>query len=113
MNYFILFIFMLAPLYGKSFSLMHPAYNQSKHNADITLNGIVYISGTQWIIWINNIRITPSHIPEWLKVTKVSEEGVQCEYFSNNIWYKITLEPYETFSPAPITEKNKTTTIEN
>lgn len=113
MNYFILFIFMLVPLYGKSFSIMQPSYNQTQQNFEITLNGIAYTSSTQWVIWVNNTRITPSHTPKWLKVNRVSEVCVECDCLCNNIWYKITLEPYETFSPGPISSKDKTDTKEN
>lgn len=107
MNYFILFIYMLLPIYGKSFSIMHPSYNQHKQNSDITLNGIVYVSEKQWIIWINNSKITQSHAPEWLKINQVSESCVHCDYLYNGIWYKVTLEPYETFTPSSITQEDK------
>lgn len=90
-------------LHAKSFSIMHPEYNQRQtDSASITLNGIVYVSGNKWVIWINEKRITPTSIPSWLKINKVTPTKIECEYKANSIWYQLTLEVFDTFT-APKT----------
>lgn len=103
MKFFICLIFCLLPVTAKTFSLMHPEYNQEKDAPGITLNGIIFASDKQWVIWINHQRITPDKIPQWLKIIKVTETNIQCEYLHNNLWYQVTLEPYDTFTPSPKT----------
>jgi hypothetical protein len=85
---------------GKSFSIMHPEYNAPAETEGVTLNGILFVSDKEWVIWINHKRITPNKSPEWLKIIKVSENSVQCEYQFQKLWYQVTLEPYDTFTPT-------------
>jgi hypothetical protein len=78
---------------------MHPEYNQQKDSADLTLNGIVFVSEKQWVIWMNHKRLTLDTLPDWLRIIKVTATHVQCEYLYNKLWYQVTLEPYDTFTP--------------
>lgn len=107
-----LIIFCFAFVNGKSFSLMHPDYNIKAETNGITLNGILFVSDKEWVIWVNHKRITPNKNPEWLKVTKVTESCVQCEYLHHNLWYQVTLEPYDTFTPA-IKQNEDATQVEH
>ncbi len=84
---------------GKSFSIMHPEYNAPAETEGLTLNGILFVSDKDWVIWINHKRITPTKSPSWLKIIKVTESSVQCEYQHQKLWYQVTLEPYDTFTP--------------
>lgn len=98
---FIIILFLgCVPILGKTFSLMHPAYNKSEDGEGIMLNGIVFVSEKEWVIWINHQRITPTKTPDWLKIIKVTETTVECEYLSNKLWYQVILEPYDTFIPT-------------
>jgi hypothetical protein len=100
MKFAILLICTLTPVIGKTFSLMHPAYNKTQDTDGLTLNGIVFVSDKEWVIWINHQRITPNKTPEWLKINKVTDTVVQCEYLHQKLWYQVTLEPYDTFTPT-------------
>lgn len=101
-------ILCLIPVFGKTFSLMHPEYNKDKESPALTLNGIVFVSDKQWVIWINHQRITPDKLPNWLKIIKITETYIQCEYLYNNLWYQVTLEPYDTFTPSIKTDESST-----
>jgi hypothetical protein len=101
-------ILCLSPVLGKTFSLMHPEYNQDKDDSALTLNGIVFVSDKQWVVWINHQRITPDKIPNWLKILKITETYIQCEYLYNKLWYQVTLEPYDTFTPSIKTDDPST-----
>jgi hypothetical protein len=87
---------------------MHPAYNVPEKTEGLTLNGIVFVSDKEWVIWINNRRITPNKIPNWLKIIKVTDNSIQCDYLHQKLWYQVSLEPYDTFIPSI-----KTTEISN
>jgi hypothetical protein len=92
------------PIFGKTFSLMHPTYNKTTDTAGLTLNGIVFVSDKDWVIWINHQRITPNKIPDGLKIIKVTDTTVDCEYLYQKLWYQETLEPYDTFTPTVKTD---------
>jgi len=93
---------MVLTIHGKPFSLMTPEYNQSQNTGTITLNGVIFLSDKQWIIWLNNQKITPERIPDWLRVTKITEAIIHCDYLYKGIWHHLTLEPYDTFTPPLI-----------
>lgn len=101
MKYLLLIIsYCLGDIHGKSFSLMHPEHNHSQDDkGELTLNGIVYVSPAQWVIWLNNKRIAPDKSPAWVKIISVSASNVTCEYLFDGVWYKVTLETYDTFTP--------------
>lgn len=80
---------------------MHPEYNQNKsNNTGLTLDGIVYISKTKWVIWLNQKRITPTSIPNWLKIRNVTPVNIECEYKAHNTWYLVNLDVFDTFVPT-------------
>jgi hypothetical protein len=95
-----LMLYALFDVNGKSFSIMHPEYNATTETEGLTLNGILFVSEKDWVIWVNHKRITPNKAPGWLKIIKVSENSVQCEFLYQNLWYQVTLEPYDTFTPT-------------
>lgn len=51
---------------------------------DIALGGIVYRSGEDWTIWLNNIRVQPDAIPAEVLNLKVHKTYVDLEWFDNN-----------------------------
>lgn len=86
---------------------MHPEYNYPKEPTQkLTLNGVVYISDNQWVIWLNQKRITPKTIPSWIKIHKVTETYIEGEYKVQNVWHKITLEAFDTFCPPPSSDSS-------
>jgi hypothetical protein len=109
MKFIVLTVCLIAhPIFGKTFSLMHPAYNTTQESEGLTLNGIVFVSDKEWVIWINHKRITPNKIPDWLKIIKVTDNCVQCDYLHQKLWYQVTLEPYDTFTPSIKTSEKST-----
>ena len=106
MKYIVILFYVCVPVFGKTFSLMHPTYNKSSDTSGLTLNGIVFISDKDWVIWINHKRVTPNKTPDWLKIIKVTDTTVECEYLYNQLWYRVTLEPYDTFIPNVKIEEN-------
>lgn len=99
MKFFVFLAFCLFPVTAKTFSLMHPEYTTNIKNSELTLNGIIFASSRDWVIWINQQRITPNHIPDWLKIIQVTDQCVKCEYLYNGLWYQLKLEPNDTFTP--------------
>jgi hypothetical protein len=91
----------VSTLDGKTFSIMHPEYNQTQDTSSITLNGIVFASPEQWVVWINHQRITPNRSPAWLKINTVTETSIDCDYLYKGLWYHVILEPYDSFTPTP------------
>lgn len=108
MKFIVILLCINFPIFGKTFSLMHPTYNKSQETNGLTLNGIVFISDKDWVIWINHKRVTPNKTPEWLKIIKVTDTTVECEYLYNKLWYQVTLEPYDSFTPSIQAEENVT-----
>jgi hypothetical protein len=67
---------------------------------EIRLGGIVYKSGTEWMVWINEQIVTPKAIPKEVMDLKVYEEYVEFRWFdeySNQI-YPIRLRPHQRFN---------------
>jgi hypothetical protein len=106
MKFILILVSVCLPVFGKTFSLMHPTYNKSADTSGLTLNGIVFASDKEWVIWINHQRVTPNKTPAWLKISKVTDTTVECEYLYHKLWYQVTLEPYDTFIPNVKTEEN-------
>lgn len=67
---------------------------------DISLGGIVYVSGSDWTVWINNTRVTPKAIPAQIMDLKVYKEHVDLEWFDSttNQIYPIRLRSHQRFN---------------
>lgn len=67
---------------------------------DIALGGIVYHSGKEWTIWLNNTRVSPDAIPEEIIDLKVFKEYVELEWFdeSTNQIFPIRLRAHQRFN---------------
>jgi hypothetical protein len=66
----------------------------------ITLGGILYVSGENWIIWLNGKRVTPTAIPKEIIDLNVYEGYVDMKWFddySNQI-FPLRLHPHERFN---------------
>ena len=53
MKLIVILVCVYIPIFGKTFSLMHPAYNKSQDTSGLTLNGIVFVSDKDWVICMN------------------------------------------------------------
>lgn len=67
---------------------------------DISLGGIVYAGSKDWTIWLNNIRVSPTAIPEEVMDLKVYKEYIELEWFdgSTNQIYPIRLRAHQRFN---------------
>lgn len=67
---------------------------------DIALGGIVYAGSKDWTIWLNNIRVSPTAIPEEVMDLKVYKEYIELEWFdgSTNQIYPIRLRAHQRFN---------------
>ncbi len=67
---------------------------------DISLGGIVYVSGSDWTVWINNTRVTPKAIPAQIMDLKVYKEHVDLEWFDSttNQIFPIRLRSHQRFN---------------
>ncbi len=67
---------------------------------DIALGGIVYHSGEDWTIWLNNIRVQPDAIPAEVLNLKVYKTYVDLEWFDNstNQVFPIRLRAHQRFN---------------
>lgn len=67
---------------------------------DISLGGIVYASGKDWTIWLNNVRISPKRIPSEIMDLKVYRTHIDLEWFDaqTNQIFPIRLRPHQRFN---------------
>jgi len=67
---------------------------------DISLAGIVYTSSKDWVIWLNNMRISPGRIPNEIMDIKVYKSHIDMEWFdaSTNQIFPIRLRPHQRFN---------------
>lgn len=67
---------------------------------EIKLGGILYVSGDDWIVWLNGKRVTPKALPKEVLDLKVHKQYVEIRWFdeySNQI-FPIRLRPHERFN---------------
>jgi hypothetical protein len=67
---------------------------------DIALGGIVYVSRKDWTIWLNNVRVSPSSIPEEILDLKVYKSHIDLEWFdpTTNQVFPIRLRAHQRFN---------------
>jgi hypothetical protein len=65
----------------------------------ITLNGVVYKSKDDWVIWLNGLRITPKSEFDPLKSISVAEGNVQLKWYDalTDQIFPIKLKPHQKF----------------
>lgn len=67
---------------------------------DISLGGIVYAGKSDWTIWLNNVRISPTRIPTEVMDLKVFRDYIELEWFdaTTNQIFPIRLRPHQRFN---------------
>ncbi len=67
---------------------------------DVSLGGILYTGETEWIVWINNQRITPNALPMEIIDIVVFKDYVNLKWFDRqtNRIYPIRLRPNQKFN---------------
>lgn len=67
---------------------------------EIKLGGILYVSSSDWIVWLNGKRVTPKALPKEVLDLKVYEKYVEIRWFDEytNQVFPIRLRPHERFN---------------
>jgi hypothetical protein len=67
---------------------------------EISLGGIVYVSGGEWTIWLNGKRVTPAAIPSEVLDLKVYKEYVEMKWFDDytNQIFPVRLRSHQRFN---------------
>ena len=67
---------------------------------DIKLSGIVYANAKDWTIWLNDLRVSPTAIPEEVLDLKVYKNYIELEWFdaSTNQIFPIRLRAQQRFN---------------
>jgi hypothetical protein len=67
---------------------------------EITLEGIVYVNGDDWTIWLNNKRVTPNAIPREVMDLKVYKEYIEMKWFDDytNQIFPIRMRTHQRFN---------------
>lgn len=67
---------------------------------EIKLSGILFVSSSDWIVWLNGKRVTPKAIPKEVLDMKVYERYVEIRWFDEytNQVFPIRLRPHERFN---------------
>lgn len=66
---------------------------------EIALGGILYKSEVDWVIWINDQRVTPNAVPEEALDLQVFDNYIELKWIDNltNKIYPIKLRPHQRF----------------
>jgi hypothetical protein len=67
---------------------------------DISLGGIVYANSKDWTIWLNNMRVSPTAIPDEVIDLRVTKDYVELEWFdeTTNKIFPIRLRAHQRFN---------------
>jgi hypothetical protein len=67
---------------------------------DIALGGIVYHNRSEWTIWLNSLRVSPTAIPDEVLDLKVYKDYIELEWFdeSTNQIFPIRMRPHQRFN---------------
>ncbi len=67
---------------------------------DVSLAGIVYHSSKEWTIWLNDMRVSPSAIPDEVLDLRVYKDYIELEWFdaSTNQIFPIRLRAHQRFN---------------
>lgn len=77
-----------------------PAEVLEKFEREIKLGGILFLGSENWIVWINNKRITPKALPDEVVSIKVSKEYVELKWHDEktNTIVPVRLRPNQRFN---------------
>jgi len=67
---------------------------------DVSLAGIVFHNKKEWTIWLNNMRVSPTRIPDEVMDLKVFKDYIELEWFdaSTNQIFPIRLRAHQRFN---------------
>jgi hypothetical protein len=67
---------------------------------EVNLGGILFSTSSDWIIWLNNMRVTPTALPEQIIDLKVSKTYIEMLWYDsyNDLIYPVKLRPHQRFN---------------
>lgn len=67
---------------------------------DVSLSGIVYHNSKEWTIWLNDLRVSPTAIPDEVLDLRVYKDYIELEWFdaSTNQIFPIRLRAHQRFN---------------
>lgn len=67
---------------------------------ELSLAGIVYRGNEDWVIWLNDTRVTPDAVPKEVMDLEVFKEYIQVKWFDQhtNSIYPVRLRPHQRFN---------------
>jgi len=67
---------------------------------EISLGGIVYASGEDWVVWLNGQRVTPEAIPKQVIDIQVKADYIELKWYDSwtNLIYPVRLRPHQRFN---------------
>ncbi len=67
---------------------------------ELALGGIVYATSQDWVVWLNNMRVTPDAIPEQVIDIQVKKDYIEIKWFDSwtNLIFPIRLRPHQRFN---------------
>ncbi len=67
---------------------------------ELSLAGIVYRGEKDWVIWLNDTRVTPDAVPKEVMDLEVFKEYIQVKWFDQhtNSIYPVRLRPHQRFN---------------
>ena len=74
--------------------------NRPKGPREVSLEGILFTNNTEWVIWINNQKITPDRIPPEVTDIRVGKDYVRLKWYDSytNKIFPIKLQPQQRFN---------------
>lgn len=67
---------------------------------EVILGGLLYLTSSDWTIWLNKERITPSALPEEILELKVYKDFVEIQWYDSytNQIFPLRLRPHQRFN---------------
>lgn len=89
------------PEFADDFAALPEAATPSEPGPrNIVLSGIVFRSSKDWVIWLNNKRVSPIAIPSEILDLEVRKDYIKLEWYDHdtNQIFPIKLRPHQTFN---------------
>lgn len=74
--------------------------NRVRGIRELSLGGIVYASGKNWVVWLNGQRVTPEAIPREVIDIQVKDDYIELKWYDSwtNLIFPIRLRPHQRFN---------------
>ncbi len=89
-----------ARLPGTNRSSTQSRSREIRARRDLMLGGIIYTSADNWSVYLNEVRITPNHLPEEILDIQVHNDFIRLKWFDKgtNTIFPVRLRPNQRFN---------------